>query len=78
LVGAEEGQVGKTLRMKIEGMTCGFCVKKLEGQVSSLCKGGLTVDLAKGEGVCRYEAPVTIDQILAEANKTGFPTTEVK
>lgn len=64
----------KTVTMKIEGMTCSHCVKQVESQLSSLCKD-LKIDLEKGEGICRYAPPTTPDQIVAEANKTGFKTT---
>lgn len=64
---------GQTLKMKIEGMTCGMCEVKVKKQLSSLCKE-ITVDHKKGEGICKFESPVTSDQILSEANKTGFKT----
>jgi len=32
---------------------------------------------AKGEAVCKYEPPATLEQILSEANKTGFKTTQL-
>jgi copper chaperone CopZ len=66
----------QSLKMKIEGMTCGFCVKKVQSQLSSLCKD-LMVDREKGEAVCKYEPPATSEQILSEANKTGFKTTKI-
>lgn len=56
------------LTMKIEGMTCGLCeVKK---QLSSVCKD-MTIDREKGEGICKYEDPVTPDQVLSEATRRG-------
>lgn len=72
LLSAEEPQ---TLRMKIEGMTCGACAAKVKRQLSSLCKE-VTINLEKGEGICQYEASVTPDQIVEEANKTGFKTSK--
>lgn len=64
----------KTATMKIDGMTCKHCVGQVEIQLSSLCKH-LTIDLEKGEGVCQYAPPVTPEQIVTEANKTGYKTT---
>lgn len=64
----------KTVTMKIEGLTCDHCVSEVESKLSSLCKN-LKVDFKTGEGVCQYVPPVTSDQIVAEANKTGFKTT---
>lgn len=64
----------KTVTMKIEGMTCGGCVSEVESKLSSLCKN-IKVNLEKGEGVCQYASPVTPDQIIAAANKTGYKTT---
>lgn len=66
----------KTVKMKIEGMTCSLCVKRVEKYLSPLC-GKLDVDPDKGEGVCVYEAPVTSKQVLEAANKSGFKTTEI-
>jgi len=66
----------QSLKMKIEGMTCGFCEKKVKSQLSSLCKD-LSIDREKGEAVCKYEPPATLEQILSEANKTGFKTTQL-
>lgn len=68
------GSEVRTLKMKIEGMTCGMCVKKVEYKLAPLCKKELSVDLKKGEGLCRYETPVTEWQVLTEANKTGLKT----
>jgi copper chaperone CopZ len=66
----------QSLKMKIEGMTCGMCEAKVKSQLSSFCKE-LSVDRDKGEAVCRYEPPATPEQILSEANKTGFKTTQL-
>lgn len=66
----------QTLKMKIEGMTCGYCVKKVESQLFPLCKE-LLIDWEKGEAVCKYEPPMMPEQILSEANKTGFKTTKM-
>ncbi|HSA59217.1 MAG TPA: heavy metal-associated domain-containing protein [bacterium] len=73
MLGAAELQI---LKMKIEGMTCGLCEAKVKKQLSSLCKE-VTIDREKGEGICTYEETVKPDQILSEANKTGFKTTKL-
>jgi len=65
-----------TLRMKVEHMTCLSCAEKFKEELSSVCKD-LTLDPQKGEAVCRYEAPVTPEQILKKANKTGFKTSKM-
>ena len=70
LLSAAEPQI---LKMKIEGMTCGMCEAKVKKQLSAICKE-LTINRDKGEGVCRYESPMTVEKILSEANKTGFKT----
>lgn len=64
----------QTLRLKIEGMTCGMCEAKVKQQLSSVCKE-ISIDRGEGKGLCTYEPPVTPDQIIAEANRTGFKTT---
>ncbi len=73
LLSAAEPQI---LKMKIEGMTCGACSAKVEKKLSPLCKE-VKVDHKKGEGICKYESPTTTEQILQEANKTGFRTTKL-
>ncbi len=67
----------QTVKMKIEGMTCGMCEAKVKKQLSSLCKE-ITVDREKGEGVCKFESPITAGQVIQEANKTGYKTSELK
>lgn len=67
----------QTLKMKIEGMTCGICEAKVKKQLSLLCKE-ITIDREKGKGVCKYGPPTTPDQIVQEANKTGFKTSAIK
>lgn len=74
LSGALSAGEPQSLKLKIESMTCGMCEAKVKQQLSSVCKE-ITVDRGEGKGVCKYESPVTPDQILSEANKTGFKTT---
>ncbi|MBI4373895.1 MAG: heavy-metal-associated domain-containing protein, partial [Deltaproteobacteria bacterium] len=62
----------QTLKMKIEGMTCGMCCAKVEKQLSSLCQK-VHCDHQKGEAVCTGPSG-TLDQIVEEAGKTGFKT----
>lgn len=66
----------QTLRMKVERMACIECVEKLKAEISSLCKE-LSCDIKKGEAVCAYEAPVTAEEIVKRANKTGLRTTRL-
>ncbi|MDP2599241.1 MAG: heavy metal-associated domain-containing protein [Deltaproteobacteria bacterium] len=61
----------KTLTLKIDGMTCGACAKKVKRELSKVCDEA-SIDLQKGEGVCKYQDPVTPAQILKEAQKSGF------
>ncbi|MDO8526112.1 MAG: heavy metal-associated domain-containing protein [Deltaproteobacteria bacterium] len=61
----------KTVSLKVEGMTCESCVKKLKKQLSGLCSE-LQVFLKEEKAVCTYGGSVTTEQIIAEANKTGF------
>lgn len=73
LLAAESHQA----KLKIEGMTCSVCVGKVKKQLKNLCQE-IRVDLAKGEGLCTYQSPVTVEQIVSEANKTGFKTSVQK
>lgn len=74
LAGAAHAEESRQAKLKIEGMTCSVCVAKVKKQLKPLCQE-IRVDLSKGEGLCTYQAPVTVDQIVSEANKTGFKTT---
>lgn len=67
----------QTLQLKIDGMTCDSCAAKVKKTLASVCKE-ITVDQKAGAGVCTYEAPVTADQVLIEAKKTGFTITPKK
>jgi len=59
------------LTLKIDGMTCDSCVNKVKKQLSGVCHE-VHVDLKNGEGMCHYDDPITQEQILSEAQKTGF------
>lgn len=67
----------KILNLKIEGMTCSDCVHKVEKQLSTVCHHA-HVSLENGEGMCHYQDPVTPEQILTAAKKTGFKVTVKK
>ncbi|GEM_PF-510298 len=54
--------------------TC--CLGDISKAVKEI-KKEFSIDRGKGEGLCRYESPVTLEQILSEANKTGFKTTKL-
>jgi len=73
LLSAAEPQI---LKLKIEGMTCGMCEAKVKKQLSSVCVTS-SADSKKGEGTCVPKAGVTPEQILQEANKTGFKTSKL-
>ncbi|PIR19981.1 MAG: hypothetical protein COV45_08380 [Deltaproteobacteria bacterium CG11_big_fil_rev_8_21_14_0_20_47_16] len=67
----------QTLQMNIDGMTCGNCAAKVKKTLAPICKE-VTVNLKAGTGTCIYDAPVTAEQVLAEAQKTGFTITQKK
>ncbi len=63
----------QTLNLKVEHLACESCAEKFKSELLHLCKD-LALDPKNGEAVCRYESPVTPEQILKKAKKTGLPT----
>ncbi len=64
----------KTLPLKIDGMYCSTCAKRVEGYLKK--QSGVTqvsVDDQKGTGKVDYDATlIKQDQIIDACNKTGY------
>lgn len=71
LVAARE----QTLKMKIEGMTCGMCETKVKKQLSSFCDP-ISIDHKKGSALCTLKEGAKDGQVVEECNKTGFKCTK--
>ena len=63
-----------TALVKIEGMSCGHCVMRVEKGVTALVGvKSAKVDLAKKEGTFTFDpGVVTVDAIKAKINEIGY------
>lgn len=73
----DDGKNKKRVVIGIEGMTCGSCVKSIEGHVGSLPGvSTINVSLANKEGILTYDATLTSAEKLKEAiYDMGFDAT---
>ncbi|XP_030836457.1 copper-transporting ATPase 2-like [Strongylocentrotus purpuratus] len=73
----DDGKNNKRVVIGIEGMTCGSCVKSIEGHVGSLPGvSTINVSLANKEGILTYDATLTSAEKLKEAiYDMGFDAT---
>ncbi len=61
------------MRLAITGMTCASCSARIErklGKVPGV--DSATVNLATEKAFVSFSAPVTVEQIVAEVQKTGY------
>jgi len=60
--------------LKVNGMSCGHCVKAIEGSVGELAGvDKVAVDLQAGEVTVEYnEAQVSLDQIKEKIDDQGY------
>ena len=61
------------VRLAIRGMTCASCSARIErklGKVPGI--DSATVNLATEKAFVSFTAPVTVEQIVAEVEKTGY------
>ncbi|AWT49408.1 hypothetical protein DLE54_07745 [Psychrobacter sp. YP14] len=67
----------ETTTIHIEGMTCGGCVKSVEGAVSQLSAvQSIDVDLAANQAVVSFDNEVTsIESVLEAIEDAGFDAT---
>src|SRR4029079_6875540 len=66
------------VRLDITGMTCASCSARIErklGRVAGVQSA--TVNLATEKALVSFAAPVTVEQIVAEVQKTGYGATVV-
>jgi copper chaperone CopZ len=59
----------------VKGMSCGGCVRHVEGALKSVPGvGAVTVDLAKGKASVEYDPAQTTPESLKKAvDKAGYP-----
>ena len=66
------------VRLAITGMTCASCSARIERKLSKVAGvESATVNLATEKALVSFSAPVTVDQIVAEVQKTGYGATVV-
>jgi copper chaperone len=73
LFGSKQNE--STALIKIEGMSCGHCVMRVEKGVTALVGvKKVKVDLAKKEGAVTYDpSQITEDAIKAKITEIGYP-----
>jgi copper chaperone len=67
-----------TTTFSVKGMTCGHCVRAVEGAVGGLDGvQKVAVDLKGGKASVSYEpAKVTVDRIIAAIKEEGYEAAE--
>jgi P-type Cu+ transporter len=66
------------VRLAITGMTCASCSARIERKLSKVAGvESATVNLATEKAVVSFTAPVTVDEIVAEVQKTGYGATVI-
>jgi Cu+-exporting ATPase len=61
------------VRLAITGMTCASCSARIERKLAKVAGvQSATVNLATEKAQVRFSAPVTVDAIVAEVQKTGY------
>ncbi len=61
------------VRLAITGMTCASCSARIERKLAKVAGvQSATVNLATEKAQVRFSAPVTVDDIVAEVQKTGY------
>jgi Cu+-exporting ATPase len=66
------------VRLAITGMTCASCSARIERKLSKVTGvESATVNLATEKAVVSFTAPVTVDQIVAEVQRTGYGATVI-
>ena len=64
------------VRLAITGMTCASCSARIERKLAKVAGvQSATVNLATEKAQVRFTAPVTVDAIVAEVQKTGYGAT---
>ncbi len=74
VLGASETQ---SIRMKVKRMACLACAEKLKGDLTSLCRE-ISIDIKKGELVCRFVPPTTPKKILSMAKTSGMGVSRIE
>ncbi|MBC9819875.1 cation-translocating P-type ATPase [Terrabacter sp. MAHUQ-38] len=72
------GRPHEEVRLAITGMTCASCSARIERKLSRVAGvESATVNLATEKAVVAFTAPVTVDEIVAEVQKTGYGATVI-
>jgi P-type Cu+ transporter len=60
------------LRLELEGMTCASCVNRIERKLNKLDGVEATVNFATEQATVRYDAPVTVDELVGAVEAAGY------
>jgi P-type Cu+ transporter len=65
-------ETGHVVDLAITGMTCASCSARVEKKLNRLEGVDATVNLATEKAKVRFTAPVTVEEIVATVEKTGY------
>jgi P-type Cu+ transporter len=60
------------VRLELEGMTCASCVSRIERKLNKLGGVEATVNFATEQATVRYDAPVTVDELVGAVEAAGY------
>jgi P-type Cu+ transporter len=60
------------VRLELEGMTCASCVNRIERKLNKLDGVEATVNFATEQATVRYDAPVTVDELVGAVEAAGY------
>ena len=62
----------QAVRLELEGMTCASCVNRIERKLNKLDGVEATVNFATEQATVRYDAPVTVDDLVGAVEAAGY------
>ena len=60
------------VRLELDGMTCASCVNRIERKLNKLDGVEATVNFATEQATVRYDAPVTVDELVGAVQAAGY------
>jgi P-type Cu+ transporter len=60
------------VRLELEGMTCASCVNRIERKLNKLDGVEATVNFATEQATVRYDAPITVDELVGAVESAGY------
>ncbi len=69
---APETEVGKEVRLDLEGMTCASCVRRIERKLNKLDGVEATVNFATEQATVHCDPSVTVDDLVSAVEAAGY------